>query len=288
LENDKHFWNQFDEALKRDARRDLRRVERLIETPRPTRPWFEDPVERVARMSPEKYWRAFVELLKTNPPINANEKTLNALETLGIEPGKSAKFDAELRKLSRGAFAIARKKIELAAQSEIWRNSASNNWIVFKNLGDYGDDYLFRAGAASVAFGVNVEKNVIYPFTFLDASGEPLDGAASYVLRFTPDDEPPTDFLWSLTLYNTDGYLVRNELGKYGVRSDESLKRNPDGSFEILIQHEKPQGDTSNWIPAPRGRFILAMRVYRPNDKESNGDWTPPSVQKIQRESAGQ
>ncbi len=284
FENDKRFWSQFDEALRRDARRDLRQVERLIETPRPTRPWFESPVERVARMSPEKYWRSFVELLKTNPPTDANPKTLEALQTLGIGPGKPAKFDGDLRKLSRGAFAIARKKIELAAQSEIWRNATSTNWIVFKNLGDYGDDYLFRAGAASVAFGVNVEKNVVYPFTFLDANGEPLDGAASYLLRFAPGEEPPTDFLWSLTLYNADGYLVRNEEGKYGVKSDGSLKRNPDGSVEILIQHDKPQGDTINWIPAPRGPFIVAMRVYRPNEKASNGDWTPPAIQKLQRE----
>ncbi|MBR4976098.1 MAG: DUF1214 domain-containing protein, partial [Thermoguttaceae bacterium] len=190
--------------------------------------------------------------------------------------------------LSRGAFAIARKKIELAAQTEIWRNASPTNWIVFNNLGDYGDDYLFRAGAASAAFGVNVERNVLYPFTFLDATGEPLDGDASYVLRFAPGEEPPTDFLWSLTLYNADGYLVRNELGKYGVRSDDSLQRNPDGSVEILIQHEKPQGDTNNWIPAPRGPFVLAMRVYRPNDKASNGVWTPPAIQKIQRETKAQ
>ncbi len=288
LENDEHFWSRFDEALRQDARRDLRQFERLVETPRPTRPWFEGPVDRVARMSPEKYWSTFVELLKTNPPTDANAKIANALQTLGIEPGKSAKFDANLRKLSQGAFAISRKKIEIAAQSEIWRNASPTNWIVFKNLGDYGDDYLFRAGAASVAFGVNVEKNVVYPFAFLDASGEPLDGAASYILRFSPNDEPPTDFLWSLTLYDADGYLVRNECGKYGVRSDEPLKRNPDGSVEILIQHDKPQGDTINWIPAPRGPFVLAMRVYRPTEKALNGAWTPPAIQKIQRETTAQ
>lgn len=284
FENDKHFWKQFDEALRRDARRDLRQFEQLVETPRPTRPWFEGPVERVARMSPEKYWSTFIELLKTNPPTDANEQIVNALKTLGIEPGKPAKFDASLRKLSRGAFTVARKKIEIAAQSAVWRNSSPNNWIVFKNLGDYGDDYLFRAGAASVAFGVNVEKNVVYPFAFLDASGEPLDGSESYVVRFSPTDEPPTDFLWSLTLYDADGYLVRNELGKYGVRSDQPLNRNPDGSFEILIQREKPQGDTTNWIPAPRGPFVLAMRVYRPNEKAANDGWTPPAIQKVQQE----
>ncbi len=286
FERDESLWRDFNDALKRDARRDLRAFERFVDAPRPTRPWFEGPVERVARMSPEKYWSTFVEALKNNPPTEADAKILNTLKTLGIEPGQTPKFDADLRKLSRGAFSIARKKIEIEAQSEIWRNTTPTNWIVFKNLGDFGDDYLFRAGVASVSFGVNVDQNVVYPFTFLDANGDPLDGDASYVLRFPAGEEPPTDFLWSLTLYDSDRYLARNPWNKYGVRSDDALKRNADGSLEILLQRDKPQGDTSNWIPTPRGPFALALRIYRPNDKATNGAWTPPAVQKIEREAS--
>lgn len=285
---DEHFWRDFSDAMKRDAQRDLRRFERLIETPRPTRPWFDGPVERVARMSPEKYWSTFVELLKTNPPTDADATIVNAMKTLGLEPGKPRKLDGSLRKLSGAAFGIARKKIEIAAQSEILRNTTPTNWVVFQNLGNYGDDYFFRAGAANVFIGVNIDKNTLYPFAVLDASGEPLDGASSYVLRFPAGEEPPTDFLWSLTLYDGDGYLMRNKWNKYGVKSDEKLKRGADGSLEILIQHEEPQGDTSNWIPAPRGPFVLALRVYRPNEKSANADWTPPAIQKIQRETTAQ
>lgn len=288
FERDEHFWRDFNDAMKRDAQRDLRRFERLIETPRPTRPWFDGPVERVARMSPEKYWSTFVELLKTNPPTDADATILNAMQTLGLEPGKPRKLTGSLRKLSGAAFGIARKKIEIAAQSEILRNTTPTNWVVFQNLGDYGDDYLFRAGAANVFIGVNIDKNTLYPFAFLDASGEPLDGSASYVLRFPAGQEPPTDFLWSLTLYDGEGYLMNNKWNKYGVKSDENLKRAADGSLEILIQHEEPQGDTTNWIPAPRGPFVLALRVYRPNEKSSSADWTPPAIQKIQRETTAQ
>ncbi|MBR4834601.1 MAG: DUF1214 domain-containing protein [Thermoguttaceae bacterium] len=284
FEHNERFWSDFNDAMKRDARRDLRPFERFVETPRPTRPWFEGPVERVAHMSPEKYWSTFVELLKTNPPTGANAEILNSLRTLGIEPGRAPKFDADLRKLSRGAFSIARKKIEIAAQSEMWRNTTPTNWVVFKNLGDFGDDYLFRAGVASVSFGANVDKNVVYPFAFLDANGDAFDGEASYVLRFPAGEEPPTDFLWSLTLYDADRYLARNKWNKYGVRSDDALKRNADGSLEILLQREKPQGDASNWIPTPSGPFVLALRIYRPNEKATNGAWTPPAVQKIERE----
>ena len=288
FERDEHFWRDFNDAMKRDAQRDLRRFERLVDTPRPTRPWFDGPIERVARMSPEKYWSTFVELLKTNPPIDANEKILNSMQTLGLEAGKPRKLAGSLRKLSGAAFGIARKKIEIAAQTEMLRNTTPTNWIVFQNLGDYGDDYFFRAGAANVFIGANIDKNALYPFAILDASGEPLDGSASYVLRFPAGQEPPTDFLWSLTLYDGDGYLARNQWNKYGVKSDEGLKRAADGSLEILIQHEKPQGDTTNWIPAPRGPFVLALRVYRPHENPINAPWTPPAIQKIQRETTAQ
>lgn len=288
LERDENFWRDFNDAMKRDARRDLRRFERLVETPRPTRPWFDGPIERVARMSPEKYWSTFVELLKTNPPTDADAKIVNSMQTLGLESGKPRKLVGSLGKLSEAAFGIARKKIEIAAQKEMLRNTTPTNWVVFQNLGDYGDDYLFRAAAANVFIGANIDKDTLYPFAFLDASGEPLDGAASYVLRFPAGQEPPTDFLWSLTLYNVDGYLVSNEWNKYGVKSDEGLKRGDDGSIEILIQREKPQGDTTNWIPAPNGPFGLALRVYRPNETSTSATWTPPAIQKIERETTAQ
>lgn len=286
FKRDKSLWNDLNDALRRDARRDLRPFERLVETPRPTRPWFEGPVERVARMSPEKYWATFVDLLPNNPPTDADAVILNDLKTLGLGRGDEPVFDRDVRKLSDGAFLIARKKIEIAAQTEIWRNTTPTNWIVFKNLGDFGNDYFFRAGVASVSFGVNVDKNVVYPIAFLDANGEPLDGDARYVLRFPKGEEPPTDFLWSLTLYDSERYLARNKWNKHGVRSDEPLTRNADGSLEILLQRDKPQGDATNWIPTPRGPFVLALRVYRPNETALNGAWTPPAVQKLESESA--
>jgi hypothetical protein len=48
------------------------------------------------------------------------------------------------------------------------------------------------------------------------------------------------------------------------------------GSLTILIQKDRPT-DTSNWLPAPSGRFNLTMRLYGPGTPVLDGsDRLPP------------
>jgi hypothetical protein len=43
------------------------------------------------------------------------------------------------------------------------------------------------------------------------------------------------------------------------------LKRNPDGSLDIYIQHRAPAGRLSNWLPTPASRqFEVMLRLYGP------------------------
>lgn len=37
--------------------------------------------------------------------------------------------------------------------------------------------------------------------------------------------------------------------------------------------------ERATWLPAPRGRFRLAMRLYEPRRSVLNGRWQPPPVQ---------
>jgi hypothetical protein len=36
----------------------------------------------------------------------------------------------------------------------------------------------------------------------------------------------------------------------------------------------------SNWLPAPDGPIIVAMRLYWPKEAALNGTWKPPAVQR--------
>ena len=52
----------------------------------------------------------------------------------------------------------------------------------------------------------------------------------------------------------------------------------------LYIQNESPGKDKeANWLPAPKGKFVLMMRLYWPKEKDPSildGTWAPPRVEK--------
>lgn len=85
---------------------------------------------------------------------------------------------------------------------------------------------------------------------------------------------------WSITLYNTDGFLVDNPIKRYDISSlGGNLILNSDGSLDILLQNTSPGKDMeSNWLPAPEELFNLVLRMYWPKSAVVNGQWHPPAV----------
>jgi hypothetical protein len=50
----------------------------------------------------------------------------------------------------------------------------------------------------------------------------------------------------------------------------------------IYVQQESPgKENESNWLPAPKGPFIIALRVYWPKPEVLGGQWQRPSMQKV-------
>jgi hypothetical protein len=67
--------------------------------------------------------------------------------------------------------------------------------------------------------------------------------------------------------------FFENDFGRYSTGSTtDGLKKNPDGSLTILIQHDKP-ADTSNWLFAPLANFNLNMRLYGPETPILDGSY---------------
>jgi hypothetical protein len=115
-----------------------------------------------------------------------------------------------------------------------------------------------------------------------DASGEPLDGRFTYVLRFPPGGLPPARAFWSLTIYHRDtGMLVANSIHRYAIGNrTQDLQHGRDGSLTISIGHDRPV-DIANWLPAPEGPFYLTLRLYRPEPAALDGAWQPPAVERV-------
>ena len=96
---------------------------------------------------------------------------------------------------------------------------------------------------------------------------------------------PPVEGFWSITMYNADYFFVPNPINRYSISPRQDLKSNSDGSVDIYIQKDSPGADKeSNWLPAPEGKFVLMMRLYRPDDGEPsilNGTWKPPPARRV-------
>ncbi len=81
-------------------------------------------------------------------------------------------------------------------------------------------------------------------------------------------------------MYDQDFFLVPNPIGRYSLSSHTAtLKRNPDGSLDIYIQHTAPAGHRSNWLPAPAsGQFEVTLRLYGPQPRALNGTYIYPPI----------
>ncbi|WP_342215346.1 DUF1214 domain-containing protein [Pseudomonas sp. TH39(2020)] len=58
---------------------------------------------------------------------------------------------------------------------------------------------------------------------------------------------------------------MANPINRYLLNSPmlPQSKRDADSGLNLLIQNEPPGKDkVSNWLPAPKGQFMMAMRLY--------------------------
>jgi hypothetical protein len=160
-----------------------------------------------------------------------------------------------------------------------------NGWEILTKTGIYDTDYASRALVTAIGLGANRPKDAIYPTSIADADGKPYSGANKYVMHFPKGQTPPADGFWSLTMYNGEFFFVENKLNKYTVSPRNALKNNADGSLDIYIQNVSPGTDKeANWLPAPKEKFILMLRLNWPKEKDPsilNGTWKPPGVRLV-------
>jgi len=147
------------------------------------------------------------------------------------------------------------------------------------------NNYLYRMGAAVLSIYGNSKQEAMYPTYYVDEAKQKLDGANGYTLRFAPGQLLPVNAFWSLTTYNEPASLLAaNPINRYLVNSPmlPQLQRDADGGLTLIIQNESPGKDKeANWLPAPKGPFIMCMRLYWPKAEATEGKWTPPPLQQV-------
>jgi len=157
----------------------------------------------------------------------------------------------------------------------------TNGWMLInEGIGTYGVDYFRRAYIDFIGLGACIPEDAVYPNCTRDINGDPLNAKTEYRIHFNADQLPPVNAFWSLTAYNADEFLVKNDLNRFALGDRDELKYNEDGSLDLYIQSTAPEAEyLQNWLPIPQdGTFYLTMRLYWPKEEVLNGDWNIPFV----------
>lgn len=244
------------------------------------------PPEQVEAMPLDKFFTRFDQLLVNNPLAPADLPAFQLWHlVLGLAPG--ANIDWSGMTVEQKAMLDQAKSKALKDMAARVNSGAApvNGWTYLTtHMGDYGTDYLLRAGVALIGLGANLPEDTIYPATFTDDSAppEPLDGRNRYVLTFASGQLPPVNqqAFWSVTAYDPQGYFIPNPLNRYALHNWDALTYNSDGSLDIYLQADPPSADKmSNWLPVDANqKFNLMIRLYWPDQTAIDRQWVPPVV----------
>ena len=222
-------------------------------------------------------------------PTNPSETHLMArFARIGVGAGKTidaSTLSPEMKAaIEQG---IADAWADLAGLVKLFDAGTVTSGDVFGTREYLKNNYLYRMGAAALGIYGNSKLEAMYPVYGVDEAKQKLDGANRYILRFAPGQLPPVNAFWSLTMYELPAsLLVANPINRYLINSPmlPQLKRDADGGLTLLIQNESPGKDKeANWLPAPKGPFIMYMRLYWPKAEAVEGKWTAPPLQQAKK-----
>lgn len=227
----------------------------------------------------------YLNLILGNAAIHPDEAAMiKGFGSIGVEPGKTFCRDSlsaeEIGAIEKG-ITQALEKIDHQCKN---LSKTVNGW---NSLVDshgprevMGGRYLVNAAGAKMGLYGNDKEEAANFFAYSDEEGFSLDGKRSYVLHFTAEQFPPVNAFWSITMYRMpEILLVANPIDRYSIGDrTRNLRYEQDGSLQIYISHSSPGPEKeSNWLPAPEGPFILALRCYLPDQIRFRG-YHPPAV----------
>jgi hypothetical protein len=223
-------------------------------------------------------------ILQFCPTVPSEKALMARFAKIGVGAGRS--FDAnalspEMRKALEDGMADAWATFKTFKETEL-DTGKKTSADAFGTRAFLKGNYLNRMSGAVLGIYGNSRQEAIYPAYFVDSRKQALDGSNRYTLRFAPGQLPPVNAFWSITMYELPASLLyANTLNRYLINSSmlPNLKRDADGGITLHVQNESPGKDKeANWLPAPKGPFFVAMRLYWPKPEALDGKWKAPPL----------
>jgi hypothetical protein len=242
----------------------------------------------------ESFYTSLARMLNEEPIHPRDLERMGMLLPLGIEKGKEFKPDAAMTAQLKAAAEEARAwLVDGLPRTSTERFWPDRNWVIpappialatlFKwEVANYFD--VDSRGIALASFfgpSATIGKGSFYLGVFRDASGQPLRGENTYRLRI-PANAPVREF-WAMTVYNRETAALFRESTRITVGSvDKDLRKNADGSVDVIIGPKAPAGQEANWIYTPPGKSWWPwFRFYGPEKALFDKSWKLPDIEKM-------
>ena len=266
---------------------------------------------------------SFFEMINANvqqePADSYDTELAGQLAAIGIVKGKPFKPDARMRKILADAAAVG----NAFGRALNWRFSQAHDWAyypgshwgnmlweggynfetpppmftregVFKPLPPTGARTLDSRTAFYYAYTLDSPGMIMripgvgsqYLMGFLDADGNPFDGARTYKVTLPPNI--PAGKFWSLTLYDSQSRSMLDTPQRYPRAGSQrypspAAEANTDGSTTVYFGHMQPKGvKRGNWIQTVPGKgWFTILRLYSPLETFFTKQWRPSEIELV-------
>ena len=243
----------------------------------------------------ESFYTSLARMLNEEPVQPRDLEMMGMLLQLGIEKGKDFKPDAaataDLKSAAQEAHAWLVEGLARSSTDRFW---PERKWVIptppigVTTLFKWEVDNYFDVDARGIAlasfFGptASLGKGSFYLGSYVDAGGQPLQGANNYRLH-VPANAPVREF-WALTVYEKETAALFRDSTRLTVGSlDNGLRKNADGSVDVYIGPKAPAGLESNWLYTPPGKgWWPWFRLYGPQQALFEKTWKLPDIERVQ------
>ena len=240
----------------------------------------------------ERIYEEINAVIQSEPAQAENPEILGSFAAIGIEKGKDFAPDARMQGILKEAAkigsAIVRTQMAKPRSDYLykfpgtqWLNPLAYKSYLFEHEGvrllDARSAFHFYATGITPAMSMKIlGKGSQYSIAYSDEAGNAFDGSKTY--KFNVPANPPMKDFWSFTIYdNQTRSMLQTDQRFPGIDSNaEGLIQNEDGSWDIYIGPEAPEGLENNWIQTVPGKgWNTIFRLYGPLDAWFDGEWYP-------------
>ncbi len=245
---------------------------------------FIDPLSADEVRKSIKFFEQLNFVLQFCPVNPVEEKLMERFAKIDIGAGKSfniKKFSPKVRIAIRAGILDAWKEFKVVIERVKAFEITSDE--IFGSRDFLKDNYMYRMVGCVLGVGGNAGEEAIYPAFYVDSDGNSLKGANKYTMHFSPEQMPPVNAFWSMTMYEMPSkLLIENSLNRYLLNSTtlDDYVKDKDGGFTLYFQNESPGKELeTNWLPSPSGEFSVILRLYWPKEEALDGTWVVPKME---------